>query len=469
MNAPAAPADPSGRSAQRLLAVSVIAHAILFACAVRHRFFWGGDLAPYLHLVETAGLVAFALAAGLAYVRALQFAPSLPTRTWLRSGLLLVLVATLAPPFLSNDIFDYLARGRVAVLGYDPYLTTVASLQHDPAMAAFAVRANWPGWVMPYGPIAAVLQWICALPDSPWVGAYLWKALAAAAHVLTAIALSATTRTLSNEANARRMLVLWLWNPWLLLECAGSGHNDAFVALGLAVCAHSIAQAHFAKGAISYGTAMLVKHGSPALAPLLLAAALRQRRLVPFALGTSLVAGVVLLAWLLWWSSPGGLDWIRDQANVARGSLSSLLAAHVDPTAGFVVTWIGNLTLIFLLVRGALVLTDARTFGRYGAVASLVLALFCVPNFAPWYHLWWLPLVAVAGARAIERALVALAFSGPISYAVFTATHAFGDAHEVWAFACAALPPAAFVLGNARELLSNRCGPSDSAAPPLTS
>ena len=469
MTESAATFDRSSRSAKQLFTLSLVAHGILLACALRHRFFWGGDMAPYLHLAETAGLVAFAVVGGLAYVRALRRAPELPAQTWLRFGLLLTALATLSPHFLSNDLWDYLARGRVAVLGHDPYLTTVAALRSDPAMSEFAARANWPGWVMPYGPVAAVLQWLCAVPDSPWLGAYLWKGLAAAAHVATALSLAATTRSLSNEANARRMLVLWLWNPWLLLESAGSGHNDAFVALGLAACGHAIAQARFAVGSLAYGVAMLVKHGSPTLAPLLLAAAFRQRRLVPFAIGTGLVATILAVAWLLSWSAPSGLDWITDQANVAQGSLSSLLAAHVGSGAGVAATWIGTGLLVALLVHGAIALRDARSFGRHGALATIVLVLFCVPNFAPWYHLWWLPLVAVADARARDRALVVLAFTGPVSYAVFTATHAFGQAHEAWAWAAAALPPAAIVLGSARELLSNRCGPSDSAATPAPS
>lgn len=455
-----------------LFPAAAAAQVVWLLCAVRHRFFWGGDHAPWLHLAETAGLLLGAALGTFAYVRAVRLADLAPKRTWLTTAVLLALLAAAAPPFLSNDLWDYLARGRVEVLGQNPYTVPVAELASDAAMAPFAARANWNDWVLPYGPLAALLQRVCALPDEPWIGAYAWKGLCAAAHVLTALLLAAAARRTAGEDSARRAFVLWAWNPWLLLESCGSGHNDAFVALGLALACAALARANLFGTALGYGAGMLVKHGNPLAAPLLLVTALRQRRLLGFALGTAAVGAGLYFAWQHWWNVEGGFDWIRKQADVQRGSLSALVTAHVSPEASAVVPWIGAVFAGAALVLGLARSNDAVSCSRFTSVATLLLVLLCLPNFAPWYHLWWLPFAVASSSAPLLRPLVLLAALGPASYAVFTATHAFGPVHEAAQFALAALLPAVPVLAASKALLtrgaplSSRRDPSESAARP---
>ena len=443
----------SARALRRLLAVSLLGHAILALAGVRHLFFWGGSLGPWLNGLEALALLAFVALAGGAYLLAVDTAERCETRGLLRAGALLALVAALAPPFLSNDLWDYLARGRVETLGHNPYLVTVTSLRDDPAMAAFAARANWPDWVMPYGPVAALLQRLCALPDLPWVGAYLWKLLAAAAHLATAALLHSALLALGREAAGKRALVLWLWNPWILLECCGSGHNDAFVALGLAASCRWLVRGQAAGASGGYGAAMLVKHGSPALLPLLLFAAARQRRFAAFCFGSVAVAAAAAWAFLHYWQGPDGLRWIQDQGNVARGSLSSLLSLHLAQGLGPATRWLGAALGVATVALGAARVVDARSYARFGCVAMAAFVLLCVPNFAPWYHLWWLPLAPLARHPAADSTLRALALLGPLSYLPFVATHAFGPLHEITAFVLAAALPCWLLFRRAADLL----------------
>ncbi len=445
---------------RRLLLLAAVAQCMLLLCAVRHQFFWGGSLAEWLHLAETLGLLAAAAIGAFAYVRALRAAGLADQREWMLGAVVLAAIATLAPPFLSNDVWDYLARGRVQALGENPYLTTVLSMKDDPAMAAFAARANWPEWVMPYGPLSALMQSLVARIDNPWIGAYAWKALAALAHLATASLLAISVRHTAGEQAARRAFVAWAWNPWLLLESCGSGHNDAFLALGLAAACAAMARGAFGTTAIGYGAGMLVKHASPAMAPLLLATAARQRRLAPFAIGTLCVGAGIAAAWSAWWSVPGGVDWIRNQVNVARGSLSAILTEHAGGTVGMAAAWAGTVLFAIVLALAAWRARDHGTCCRAGAVATATLVVFSIPNFAPWYHLWWLPLGVAAADAALLRPLVLLSFAGIASYAAFTATHAFGPAHEAFAFALAGLMPLVAAFEACRWLLSSRRGPS---------
>lgn len=445
---------------RRLALLACAAQAALLLCAVRHRFFWGGGMAEWLHLAETAGLLAATAIGGHAYVRALRAAELATQRSWAAAAVAIAAIATLAPPFLSNDIWDYLARGRVQALGENPYTTTVASMRGDAAMAAFAARANWPEWAMPYGPLAALLQSLVARIDDPWVGAYAWKGLAAIAHLATAALLADSARRAAGEDSARRAFVAWAWNPWLLLESCGSGHNDAFLALGIAAACAALARGAHGISAVGYGAGMLVKHASPALAPLLLATAVRQRRLAPFAIGAACVGFAIAASYAIWWSAPGGLDWLTKQVAVSRGSLSAIFTEHLGGSVGMAAAWAGTALFALVLVVAA---TRARDFASCcgaGAIATLALVLFSMPNFAPWYHMWWLPLGVAAATAPFLRPVVMLAFAGPASYAVFTATHAFGPAHEAFAFVVAGLLPGAAALGASRALLSSRRGPS---------
>jgi hypothetical protein len=438
----------------KLLAQAALAQLAFACCAVRHQFFWGGDWAEWLHALEALGLVSGAAIGAIACARIVRIAPQLDEKPLLLGGILLAVIAALAPPFLSNDIWDYVARGRVEVLGHNPYITTVDTLASDPAMRPFADRANWTDWAMPYGPVSALLQHVCALTDSPWVGAYLWKAMATAAHLAAGAALAATSRAVADTAAGRRMLALWLWNPWTLLECCGSGHNDVIAILGLAMAGMFVARLRFAPAAIAYGAGMLAKHCSPAFAPLLLISAWRNGRLTAFALGTFAVAAALTIAYFRWWNIDGGLDWIANQAGVARGSLPSFVGAALGPTAGSAVMVAGlalTATVLLLAMRKA---HDARSLGGHATVATILLMLLAMPNFAPWYCLWWLPFGALAQHKAIDRALLALALLGPASYAVLVATREFGPVHEAWAWITAALIPAAIVLQKRRDLLA---------------
>lgn len=447
---------------RHLLGLAAAGQLLMLLCALRHAHVYGGSLAPLLHVLEAIGLGTATAAGGIALARALRQASSVDLAFLLRGGLLLTAIAILAPPFLSNDLWDYLARGRVEALGFDPYTTTAASLATDPAaapaLAPFLERARWTGWVMPYGPLAAVLQRLCAELGSPWLAAYAFKLLCGAAHVATALLVLRTLRLVAGERDARRGFVLWLWNPWLLLESCGSGHNDAFVALLLAAGCLGLAHGRFAAATGGFGFALLVKHGSAPVLPVLLVTAIWRRRLRDLLAGAAVVLAATAVAWLHYWSVPGGLDWILAQNAVARGSLASL-ADGLVAGAGTAVRALGLLATLAVLALAARRARDAQAFARLSALAMVVFVLSFVPNFAPWYHLWWLPLFALANVPVLARALELLAWTGPFAYLVHAATHAFGPVHETWMFALAGLWPALLVLLDWRSLAGPRPAP----------
>ena len=129
MTAPA----PTLRAAALL---AIASQVVLGIVAFRHLFVWGAghpvlgvELYVWLNVGEALGLLVFTLLGVTALRRALAVAPNATPRALLLAGLAFAVAATAVPPFLSSDVFDYLARGRAeAHYGANPYTTPVAAL-----------------------------------------------------------------------------------------------------------------------------------------------------------------------------------------------------------------------------------------------------------------------------------------------------------------------------------------------------
>lgn len=460
---------PGDAPARRILLWTLAAWTLFLLVALRTKRVWGGDWSTLLDVASGVAFVVATALAGVAFARCVRQASSLPRRFLWSGGLAATALATAAPAFLSSDVFDYVARGRVEALGRNPYTTTIGSLANDPSVADYVRLAQWDEWVMPYGPVAAVLQWICAAAGPLWLAVLLWKLLAAAAHVATAVVVADTARLLGSERDGRRAFVLWLWNPWLLLESCSSAHNEAFVALGLAAMGFALARGLAGSAVLGWSLAMLVKHGPLPYAPLLLADAVRRRRLASFALGALVPAAILAAAWLRYWHVDGGFDWLLAQGNVANASLSVFAGDLLGAWAVTAVRLGGAALVLALLVVAVRSATDVRRIAGAGAAATALFVLCCVPNFAPWYHCWWLPLFAAAAAPTMQRALELLAWLGPLSYLAFVASWSLGPVHQVLQFALAGLWPVLLLLVDWRGVtgIAPRTAPA-AGSPPAT-
>lgn len=455
MTAPDLPL-PGDWSPRRLLGVAVAGWSVLLLVAVRQRWFWGGQWGELLHVAAAGGLLLFTLLAGAAMAQAVRQASSLPRGFLLGGGALLALLAAAAPPFLSSDLFDYLSRGRLEHLGLNPYTHVVDEVAADPQMAPFAARSEWTHWPMPYGPLMGTLQWLLTCVDTPWLSALLWKLLAAAAHFGCGLAFAQLLARDGGPRAAHRGLALWLWNPLPLLEGVASGHNDVLVALLLLLTAAAAARDRFAPAALAFGAAVLIKHGVSPIAPLLLVLAFCRGRWRSFLLGTGGVLLLLALLWLRYFRDPGALDFVLRQAEVARASLPVLLRLAFGAAAAAAGTGLGLLLALAVLAGGIVRIVRGaglRAFGGHALLVLVLLLLLSAPQFAPWYHLWWLPLVALVPVPPALRTMELLGWLVPLSYLVWVGTRSFGLAHQAWQFALAAAWPAALLLLEWRAVL----------------
>ena len=206
----------------------------------------GPDVAPAVGLGDDPGWLGGAYGAGLgiaggdyiqlergalvAYAAVLVCASALPARLlWGAIGTLLLAFA-IAPPLLSLDVFSYLSYARLDALhGLNPYESTPQAVPGDAALPFLLDNRDV---VSAYGPLFSIL----ALPLSELgLGAavYLLKGVAALSVLGTAwlAARMAATRGI----DPRPAAALIALNPLVLVHVVGGAHNDALVALVMAL------------------------------------------------------------------------------------------------------------------------------------------------------------------------------------------------------------------------------------------
>ena len=205
----------------------VAAGFVLTACVLA----WAFGPPPPTRIGPHLGLFGVAFAA---YLAALAASRGLSRRALLAClGLALLWRALLvaAPPLLSNDINRYVWEGRVQVHGGNPYRWSdrPESPRWLPLRDAVYEGLNHKDYTAVYPPLFVLAtRGVVAVDDSfTAMKAFLVGCELATLGVL---ALLLRRRRLPTE----RLLVL-AWSPLALVEIAGSGHNDAFGLMWMAL------------------------------------------------------------------------------------------------------------------------------------------------------------------------------------------------------------------------------------------
>lgn len=161
---------------------------------------------------------------------------------------LAILIGAAAPPWLSADVYAYVAYGRMqAIYGLNPYaVTPSALLEHADEVIAFlhwdVVSVYGPLWTwLTAGLVAVMKQW------SLVTQILAMKLLATAGH----LALAFGAYRLAGLVEARYQGLAFAaiaFSPLVVLEGPGSGHNDV-VMLALAIWGVILWQRGFSKRA----------------------------------------------------------------------------------------------------------------------------------------------------------------------------------------------------------------------------
>jgi alpha-1,6-mannosyltransferase len=179
------------------------------------------------------GFIELGLTAGLVYLLALYgFTRTRATRTTtiLLIFCAIVFRATLWPmePTLSDDLQRYRWEGKVQAAGWNPY----AIAPNDPQLVGLRDKYYdiMPGRELPaiYPPATELLfRWTWKFCPGP----IAFKTPFAAADVLVLLLLAWMFR---RDPQRDFRVAIYAWNPLVIVEFAGSGHNDVLALLAIA-------------------------------------------------------------------------------------------------------------------------------------------------------------------------------------------------------------------------------------------
>ncbi|HSD30042.1 MAG TPA: glycosyltransferase 87 family protein, partial [Vicinamibacteria bacterium] len=353
---------------------------------------------PTTRIGRHLGLFGLAFAA---YIVALAASRGLSRR-----GLLLCLGAAVVwraalvttPPLLSDDVNRYVWEGRIQLHGGNPYAwgDRPESPRWHSLRDSVYEGVGHKGYTAVYPPLFQLAsRAVVAVHDSVTA----MKAFLVACELAT---LGALALVLHRRHRPLERLLVLAWSPLALLEIAGSGHNDAFGMLWMALALLALEAERPLLSALAASAGFTSK-----LLPGLVAAAWARRyRLWHVLAGAALAIALVLV----YVDPEGKKTMLLSLSKYARfwrfnETLFAPLAALLGSHGGAVRA--GALLSLGL----ALVLAWRRAEPATAATAIVAAWLLLTPNVLPWYALWLLPLLVLRDEPA------ALLFTGTVSLA----------------------------------------------------
>ncbi len=177
----------------------------------------------------------FVLACGVLFALALvaRRDPTLTIGRILVVGVLLRLIFLPMPLGLSGDAWRYLWDGVVQAHGINPYALRPSELAlPGPWREALLPRFNSPSYFSVYPPLSQIIFLIggvaARLTGSVWIGLYAMKLPIAVAEVAGLLMLA--------RLLPARALILYAWNPLVLVEATGQAHSEALLVSLLVGC-----------------------------------------------------------------------------------------------------------------------------------------------------------------------------------------------------------------------------------------
>ena len=344
----------------------------------------------------------------------------------------------LLPGLFTTDLFSYVVYGQIAgPYGLNPYMYLPA---YFPQNRVF----HWIHPIWHYAPSVYGPAW---LDISEIVGRLLagqtdvdkvmgYKLLVNVAHLASVGLLALAVRRVRSDA-VLPAVMLYAWNPLILFEFAGNGHNDAVMVAGMLLAVALFAARLQLVGLIALTVSMLIKMSSVLLMPYYVVGWARARgTLSGFAavvlLAGATMIGVVVTLYARWWvgietvgpiltwsQGPMYLNFVPDLV-AQRIAFEYLLGpAQPDPAAALEEArgWVKVVTRTVFAGYCAwelLSVRDSRGLAAAGARVMVAFLLLFNTWVLPWYYTWPLALAAVAGWQTrTAKVVVGFSLSAP--------------------------------------------------------
>jgi hypothetical protein len=362
-------------------------------------------IAPYLkplavHTLDFETFSVLLTVLGGCYIGVVALARQVSRRWLLLAVLGLHLIVFVGPVLLSQDVFSYVAYGRMGVLhGINPFSHGPAAAPHDPIYRY--VGQWWREIPSAYGPLFTLLSYPLA-PLGVIGAVWAMKAIALVSS-LGSIALVWKCAELLGRDPLRPTLIVGL-NPLLVLYGVGGAHNDLLMVALLMVGVWLTLRDRDALGGAAVVAAAAVKATGAALLPFALLGRRRLSAVWGALAGLALIAVVADIAF-----GSHALDFLavlkRETSYVGSDSFPNEVA-HLFGLPG---VYPADRALLHVALVATLVYLAYRVWRGYDWLSGATFALVAVSVLSTWllawYTIWALPLGVLARDR---RALVAM-------------------------------------------------------------
>ncbi|MCL4302214.1 MAG: DUF2029 domain-containing protein [Anaerolineae bacterium] len=308
-------------------------------------------------------------------------------------------------PFDAADIFDYIMYARISgIYGGNPFREVAQQFGQDP----FYPYAAWPGTPSDYGPIwEALAGGVARLAGDSIITNVVAFKLLCGLFLATAIGLVAIILRRVAPERALAGVTLLAWNPVLLYETMGNGHNDIAMAVWLLAATWAILSRRYTLAVLALLLGALIKFIPLLLLPLIGVVALRDladwRARLRFLTVTTL-AGVTLMVIIYspYWYGLESLG-IGRRAQIFTASLPAAIRAWLQLNWGITgIDWqvnavVASLTLLFVLWQSWRVWREPSWLRFCQATLNILLfyLLLACTWFQQWYLVWPLCVAAL--------------------------------------------------------------------------
>lgn len=361
--------------------------------------------------------------------------PSTAVVGWTIAGASVVSLTGL--PWVSPDVFYYLGKGWLAVnYGADPYSVQIAQIPgflKDPLFAQ--INPVFQEGNLNYGPLFQPLaQGVVWLANgSPGGSLLLFKILMLMAWLRTSwTAARLATATGQSPTQARLVFFAVAANPIALFALVTCAHNDALIALAMALALLFALRNQLVLAAVVLGLGFSIKYLPLLLFPVLLLALLAHRPQASFPQQLKLLFtfSFAFLVTVALCHLPSAASWenfgklLGSEVQLYRNNSHFLLSAiSVEWHQFWHLQWMTFLRLLFVLVAAGLFVRWWRKQVQMAPAvetplqhASLLLVLYLLlASIAihEWYLCWFLPIAFALSHPAVWRSLLVLSAGFP--------------------------------------------------------
>jgi len=359
-------------------------------------------------------------------------------RTQTRSIWLIIVGSTIAfgvillfmYPYDAADIFDNIMHGRIlSVYGANPFREVAVQFPADPFLPYVAWRktisAYGPGWEITAGLSARLAG------NDLLTNVFVFKLALAGFMAGCAGLIAAILRRIAPD-RALAGVVLFLWNPVVLYETIGQGHNDVAMLFWMLLAVWLLLKKRYTLTIVALLIGMLFKYIPILFIPAAVAIALRDlgttRSRLRY-LGVTAVVSIALgvLAYAPFWNGVETLSIARRTSlyttslpavayNLLQFSISKADAARSVSLIALAITSLAALIVTWQAWRDRSDLSFTRSMFTLTAFYLLV----TVPWFHSWYAVWIIGLAALLPiGHAVRFALL-------FSFAVLSKPLIFG-------------------------------------------